>query len=316
MPTNGTANYKGSTLGFGSNGTSPFVFTGLAQMSVNFATNTVSSLQLTNITTQDVNDNNPGPAIANLTGTGAIVGKPSLTKIGSTTSTVTIGTANTSLGAVSITNGVVQLGTSSGLATMTSLSIGASGKFDVNNNHIIINYGSGADPIASIAALLATGYNGGAWNGAGIVSSTAAASGGRYGVGFAEENELQVPGLSAGQAEIAYALYGDCNLDGVVNGIDFGIIAANFNKGFANDGWEDGDFDYNGVINGSDFALFAANFNKGASGTDIAALNAFAAQNNIILSVPEPAIASLLIAATATVGSRRRRRTKLLISSP
>jgi hypothetical protein len=74
MPTSGTANYKGATLGFGSNGTAPFVFTGLATMAVNFATNTVSSLQLSNLTTQDVNDTNPGPALANLTGTGLIVG--------------------------------------------------------------------------------------------------------------------------------------------------------------------------------------------------------------------------------------------------
>ena len=202
------------------------------------------------------------------------------------------------------------------LSGLLLLSGGLDSTLDITNNHIIIDNAANSALQWQIIQYLQAGYNGGAWNGAGIVSSTAAASGGRYGVGFAEENELQVPGLSAGQAEIAYALYGDCNLDGVVNGIDFGIIAANFNKGFANDGWEDGDFDYNGVINGSDFALFAANFNKGASGTDIAALNAFAAQNNIILSVPEPAIASLLIAATATVGSRRRRRTKLLISSP
>jgi hypothetical protein len=74
MPAAGTATYKGSTLGFGSNGAAPFVFTGQAQMAVNFATNTVTSLQFTNLTTMDVNDNNPGPALANLTGTGGIVG--------------------------------------------------------------------------------------------------------------------------------------------------------------------------------------------------------------------------------------------------
>ena len=44
MPTTGTANYRGATLGFGSNGAAPFVFTGLATMGVNFATNTVTSL--------------------------------------------------------------------------------------------------------------------------------------------------------------------------------------------------------------------------------------------------------------------------------
>ena len=265
----------------------------------------------------------PGPIVVNnssgnyaITGTGAIVGKPSLTKSG--TGTITIGTANTSLGAVSITNGVVQLGTSSGLATMTSLSIGASGKFDVNNNHIIINYGSGADPIASIAALLATGYNGGAWNGVGgIVTSAPLVVGGlTYGIGYADAADSQdlATGLAPGTIEVKYTLLGDADLNGIVNGIDFGILAANFNKGVT--GWDEGDFDYNNIVNGLDFGDLAANFNKGAAGADVtgaeqgdfAALEAFAAANGLLADVPEPASIGLLAAGTIGILARRRRR--------
>ena len=65
-----------------------------------------------------------------------------------------IGTSNSALGAVSVTGGSIQLGSSTGLATLTGLSISGGGTFDVNNNHIIINYGTGSDPIASIATLL------------------------------------------------------------------------------------------------------------------------------------------------------------------
>jgi hypothetical protein len=48
-------------------------------------------------------------------------------------------------------------------------------------------------------------------------------------------------------------------------------------------GWDKGDFNYDGFVNGYNFALLAANFNKGASGYsaahspgDWAALVAFA----------------------------------------
>jgi hypothetical protein len=44
------------------------------------------------------------------------------------------------------------------------------------------------------------------------------------------------------------------------------------------------------VVDGTDFALLAANFNKGASGTDaVQALDEFAAQNGLLADVPEPA---------------------------
>jgi autotransporter-associated beta strand protein len=166
---------------------------------------------------------------------------------------------------VAITGGTLQLGTSSGLATISSLSITGNGTFDVNNNHVIINYGSGADPIASIAALLATGYAGGAWDGPGGIVSTAAQANPGYGLGYADAADPGNPaGLSSGEIEIKYTLLGDANLDGVVNAIDFGILAANFNKGVT--GWDKGDFNYDNVVSAVDFGELAANFNKGASG--------------------------------------------------
>jgi len=119
--------------------------------------------------------------------------------------------------------------------------------------------------------------------------------------------------LSPGTLEIKYTLLGDANLDGVVNGIDFGILAANFNKGV--NGWEQGDFNYDNVVNGIDFGELAANFNKGASGASIAlgplsdpALVAFAAANGLMADVPEPASMGLLAVGTVATLARRRRR--------
>jgi len=159
-----------------------------------------------------------------------------------------------------------------------------------------------------------TGYAGGAWNGTGGIMSTAASNNSdHYGLGYADSADPGNPAnLASGTLEIRYTLLGDANLDGIVNGIDFGILAANFNKGVS--GWDAGDFNYDNVVNGIDFGELAANFNKGASGASVGgpawadpALVAFATANGLLADVPEPASMGLLVAGTACVLARRKR---------
>jgi fibronectin-binding autotransporter adhesin len=251
-------------------------------------------------------------------GGGVLVFSGANTYAGGTT--VTAGTlviasaASLPSGSVSVSGGTLQLASSIGLTNMTSLSIAGTGTFDVNNNHVLINYGSGSDPITSIAALLATGYANGAWNGAGGITSTAAAANSTsYGLGYADSADPGNPaGLSSGTIEIKYTLLGDANLDGIVNGIDFGILAANFNHGVT--GWDKGDFNYDNVVNGIDFGQLAANFNKGASGASFGpgplsdpALVAFAQANGLMADVPEPSTLSLAAVALGALSFRKRR---------
>ena len=133
-------------------------------------------------------------------------------------------------------------------STATVLSLGSlsdGGTLDLNNGELYINYGAGPDPIASIAAWIATGYAGGHWNGTGIVS-TQAITNPSYGLGYADSADPGNPaGLSSGQIEVMYTLLGDANLDGKVNGTDFNLMAANFNQAVT-DGWDKGDFNYDG----------------------------------------------------------------------
>jgi len=196
---------------------------------------------------------------------------------------------------------------------ITSLSITGNGTLDLANNHIIVDYTPGNDPISSIAAWIKSGYASGAWTGPGIISTNAQTNS-SYGIGYADAADTGNPaGLSSGQIEIMYTLLGDANLDGKVNGSDFTLMATNFNDSVTN-GWDEGDFNYSGTVNGDDFVLLAGNFNDFASqsaisAADLAALDSFAATNGISLtSVPEPASVSALFITAAGLLTRRRGR--------
>ena len=186
-----------------------------------------------------------------------------------------------------------------GLETFSSLAIASNATLDVANNHILIQYGSGSDPISAIAGYIKSGYNNGHWNGPGIISTTAQlpTNGLLYGLGYADGADNRVSGLTSGQIEVRYTLLGDANLDGLVNAADFTILAANFNQPVT--GWDLGDFNYDGLVNAADFTELAANFNQGVSGADIsagdaAALDTFAAANSLPTDVPEPAALGLI----------------------
>jgi autotransporter-associated beta strand protein len=204
----------------------------------------------------------------------------------------------------------LRLATGTGGSSMTALTIENGSTLDITNNHLIINYGGNADPISAIRGYLASGYAGGAWNGAGIISSDAAGNT-HYGVGYADSADPNDPaGLAPGTLEVEYTLNGDANLDGVVNGTDFGILAANFGQQVS--AWDEGDFNYDGVVNGSDFGALAANFGQQANGADVvlpasdwAALDAFAAANGLMADVPEPTTLGLL--GLGVLGLLRRR---------
>ena len=193
---------------------------------------------------------------------------------------------------------------------------------DIGSNTMLIDYGTGTDPISSIVSLITSGFSGGTWTGVGINSSTAAANPTSFGIGYADSADPGNPaGLASGQVEITYTLLGDANLDHKVNGTDFNLLATNFNDSVTN-GWDKGDFNYDNKVNGTDFVLLAGNFNQFVGGAgplspvDLAALEAFAAANGISLaSVPEPASMGLMVVAGLGILGRRRRTARSAMNS-
>jgi hypothetical protein len=192
------------------------------------------------------------------------------------------------------------LGTSN--VVLTSLSITGTGALDIGNNHLLIDYTAGNDPIASIAAWIAQGYAAGAWDGPGIDSSAPMVLNGfSYGIGYADSADPGNPaGLATDQIEIAYTLLGDANLNGIVDSNDYGIVHGNFNNGVGLS-WDQGDFTYDGVENGIDMTLLAANFGQASQAAGVLSSGPAAL-------VPEPGMVAILLPISFGLLLNRRRR--------
>jgi hypothetical protein len=177
-------------------------------------------------------------------------------------------------------------------------------RLDVTNNAFVIDH-EGTSPLETIRAQIVSGYNNGAWNGNGIVSSPAF---GTHGVGYAEASSLggSVPAIfgavDASAVLFRRTRYGDANLDGLVNLSDFNRLAANF--GSTNADWSQGDFTYDANVNLQDFNRLAANFGQSAaSGAGVTPQD----WANLAAAVPEPGSAGALLGAATLLVHRRRR---------
>ena len=213
-------------------------------------------------------------------------------------------------------------------SSLTSLSIAGAtnawtGTLDIGNNGLVVAYGSGADPYATIDNQIESGYNGGVWGGTGITSSLAAAA-------IHAANPLNIglvdftPGLHGDATFIVFegqtittnavlvrltymddlVLAGDMSQNNATS--DALLFAANFGAGTT---WSVGDITHDGVIDSNDALLFAANFAVGLPSLDGTTGNA-ATIDGSTAAVPEPATLLLAALGMLTLGpvARLRRR--------
>jgi hypothetical protein len=160
-----------------------------------------------------------------------------------------------------------------GTTTATSIltDVYDSGTIDLKNNDLIVRDTS---QFSSVQSAIASGYNGGAWDGVGIISSSAAAKPTSYGLGYATTTELGNPStfdgqnVSGGAVIVKYTLLGDTKLRGTVGGGDYNTVLGNFDAASAD--WSQGNF-HNAIsgneVNGADFNAVLANFDATASGS-------------------------------------------------
>jgi hypothetical protein len=201
-----------------------------------------------------------------------------------------------------------------------SLTLQNSATLDLTGSTLTYMYNAASDPISAIAGYLASGYNNGAWNGAGIISSTVASLNASqsaliYAVGYADGAD-GITSVSSGEIEIMPTLAGDAKLQGNVVFGDFQLLSQYF--GQTGTSWDEGNFTYGSTTNFGDFQLLSQNFGATSANLtagELATMNSFAAQfgetmepNGTLVSmaIPEPATVGML--AVAGLGFLRRRR--------
>ena len=142
----------------------------------------------------------------------------------------------------------------------SGLTIAGSGKLDLANNAMQLDYAAGADPIAAIRSYLASGYNNGMWNGNGIITSAGDAT---HALGFGDSADGGVTGLPANTILVRWTRLGDANLDGKVGFPDLIAVARNYGKTGLN--WDQGDLNYDGTVGFDDLLAVARNYGAAAA---------------------------------------------------
>lgn len=139
---------------------------------------------------------------------------------------------------------------------------------------------------------VATGFNGGAWDGiGGIGSSNAAADPTAFALGtiYNSLDGSQIYDTFEGTAVtgtdtlVKYTLMGDVTCDGVVDLTDYDLLYGNYNT--TGQKWIGGDMTYDGTVDLTDFDLMYGNYGKTYSGP---------VSSGNLAAVPEPTTIVLL----------------------
>jgi len=213
-------------------------------------------------------------------------------------------------------------------ATITPLNLAATpgdAQVDLTTRGLIVDFapgGNAAMEIGVVRRYIIEGYASGAWNGAGIMSTDAAADASRA-VGYALASEalgagggtfMGRAGVDGSSVLARYTVAGDANLDGIVNFLDLVALAQHYGVTVSDQPggswWFSGDFTYDGVVNFADLVKMAQNY--GGALPDAAVPGApvgFEADlADAFARVPEPSGWGVTALGTLLIGRRRRHR--------
>ncbi len=177
-------------------------------------------------------------------------------------------------GDVSIDNSTLNIAPNGGLAGVSqfsSLLITGTGKLNLRNNDLVLNYAASSSPFAQTNTYLKNGLTllGGAGT-TGITSNEvdgqtisgtmlALVDNGTIGGAITSTSGFALTSPST-SIIIKYTWFGDSNLDGVVDGNDYALVDTGFGSGGLFSGWVFGDYDFDDAVDGSDYALIDTGF--------------------------------------------------------
>ena len=188
------------------------------------------------------------------------------------------------------------------------------GVLNIGANDLDVQAG-GPAALAALTLQIKQGSSNGTWTGQGINSSVASNDSAHLTAAGVIINtisgstplytNLDGGAVAVNDVLVKYTYYGDCNLDGKVDGTDYARIDNGFLAGGTATGWFNGDFNYDSAINGSDYTLIDNAFNQ--QGVRLSAQIASATAQSGTTAVPEPAsMAVLSLTALSTLVRRRK----------
>ena len=206
-----------------------------------------------------------------------------------------------------------------GTSRVGTLDVGNGGRLDLSNNKMIVTAAAAADigsfdgaSYSGLTGQIALAYDFGAWDGQGITTTQSAASAqGLTTVAIAAADQTPHAGgtfgglaVNSGDILLMYTYAGDANLDGVIDGGDYGTID-NFIQVPGADGYANGDFNYDGVIDGGDYGIIDNNIQ--AQGVGFPTSAPFTLSG--VTAVPEPSAYGFAVTTgSAMLLPRRARR--------
>jgi hypothetical protein len=223
--------------------------------------------------------------------------------------TLVLARANlTSTSSISVAGGAalrLQPGISVNTAT---LSLAPGSTLDITSNSETFDTTVPGHDAPTLIAAIASAYDGGAWDGVGITSSTAAPS--------PTHNPVLSIGYRVTGSELLVQLthIGDANLDGRVDADDYALLDRAYASSLPNAHWTDGDFNYDGVIDAGDYQLVDRAYYLTHDGFAPGFLARRESQfgdtyvSTLLARLPEPSLGAWLIVAFPLFVRRRARR--------
>jgi hypothetical protein len=200
---------------------------------------------------------------------------------------------------------------------INAATIDSTGTIDLKDNKLITTTAPGTTTnfiYSGLQGQVQKAYNFQSWDQPGLTTSMPDAKTGlttigittgaaRGGLGPTDTDLFAGQTITGASTLAMYTYAGDANLDGLIDGGDYGIIDNNVQIPGA-DSYFNGDFNYDGVIDGGDYGIIDNNIQAQGAPFPVSGSVGLAG----VTAIPEPSACGFAIVTAAAAGMLRRRR--------